>query len=68
MTVVLLCSTVMMAQSNVKGTILDAELNSPLPGAIIIEKGSTNGTISDFDGDFTLTTETTSGKINDGVK
>ncbi|MGE5944047.1 MAG: TonB-dependent receptor domain-containing protein [Flavobacteriales bacterium] len=61
--VALLFTSVIMAQSTVSGTLMDAELNAPLPGANIIEKGTTNGTTSDFDGKFTLTTEATSGQI-----
>ncbi|WP_191858599.1 TonB-dependent receptor [Hanstruepera ponticola] len=52
-----------LAQSTVSGTIMDAEMNAPLPGANIIEKGTTNGVSSDFDGNFTITTEATSGQL-----
>lgn len=38
----------------IKGVIYDQN-GTPLPGANIIEKGTTNGTQSDFDGNFTLT-------------
>lgn len=37
----------------VKGNILDRE-NHPVIGANILEKGTTNGTISDVDGNFSL--------------
>lgn len=37
----------------VSGQVLD-ELGTPLPGANILEKGTANGTQSDFDGNFTL--------------
>lgn len=37
----------------VSGTVMD-ETGFPLPGASIVEKGTTNGTQSDFDGNFTL--------------
>ncbi len=40
-------------QSQVSGTILDSN-GSPLPGATIIEKGTTNGTTTDFDGNFNI--------------
>lgn len=40
-------------QSMVTGTVLDAD-GTPLPGASIIEQGTTNGTQSDFDGNFTI--------------
>jgi hypothetical protein len=38
---------------SVSGTILASD-NSPLVGATILEKGTTNGTIADIDGNFTL--------------
>ena len=38
----------------VSGTITDSN-NQPLPGANILEKGTTNGVQSDFDGKFSLT-------------
>ena len=63
MTVACLFTTVIMAQSTITGTVIDAELNSPLPGANIVENGTTNGVSSDFDGNFTLQTETSSGQI-----
>ncbi|GAA3632827.1 TonB-dependent receptor [Flavivirga jejuensis] len=63
MTVALFFTTVIMAQSTVTGVVIDAELNSPLPGANIVEKGTANGISSDFDGKFTLETEASSGEI-----
>lgn len=42
---------------------MDAEMNAPLPGANVVEKGTTNGTTADFEGNFTLTTQSTSGVI-----
>ena len=38
----------------VKGKILDSQ-NMPVIGASVIEKGTSNGTITDFDGNFTFT-------------
>lgn len=61
--VALLSTTVIMAQSTITGTIIDAEINSPLPGANVIEKGTTNGVSTDFDGKFTLRTQTNSGQV-----
>ncbi|MBC6997952.1 SusC/RagA family TonB-linked outer membrane protein [Cytophaga sp. FL35] len=49
-------TTVNVVQSTVSGTILDSE-GVPLPGANVIEKGTTNGTQTDFDGNFTLNVE-----------
>ncbi|OWW24701.1 SusC/RagA family TonB-linked outer membrane protein [Zobellia sp. OII3] len=40
-------------QSEVRGTVVDED-GTPLPGANILEKGTTNGVVTDFDGNFTL--------------
>lgn len=61
--VMMLFTTVAFAQSTITGKVLDAEMNSPLPGANVIVKGTTNGVITDFDGNFTLTAQATSGQI-----
>jgi len=37
----------------VSGSVVD-EFGVPLPGASIIEKGTTNGVVSDFDGNFSF--------------
>ena len=37
----------------VSGTVVD-EVGVPLPGASIIEKGTTNGVVSDFDGNYSF--------------
>ena len=50
----LLCSTVMMAQQKVSGTVLD-QAGEPLIGVSVLEAGTTNGIVTDFDGNFTLT-------------
>ena len=44
-----------MADINVKGTVIGAEDNEPMPGVSILVKGTTTGTITGIDGDFTLT-------------
>ena len=46
-------STTSWAQTTVSGTVSD-EQNVPLPGATVLEKGTKNGTTTDFDGNFTL--------------
>ena len=43
------------AQTTASGTVVDASTGESIIGANIIEKGTTNGTITDFDGNFTLT-------------
>lgn len=49
-----LCSTLAMAQTPFKGTVVD-ENGEPVIGASIIIVGTTTGTVTDFDGGFTLT-------------
>ena len=49
----LLCSTVMMAQQKVSGSVLDAA-GEPLIGVSVLEAGTNNGVVTDFDGNFTL--------------
>lgn len=41
------------AQTTISGTVKDTT-GEPLPGANIVVKGTTNGTTTDFDGNFTL--------------
>jgi iron complex outermembrane receptor protein len=45
--------SVSWAQTTVTGSVTDDQ-NAPLPGASVIEKGTTNGTTTDFDGNFTI--------------
>ena len=40
-------------QQTVTGTVLDNQ-GLPLPGANILEKGTSNGVMSDFDGNFSI--------------
>ena len=46
-----LCFGITQAQE-VSGTVSDA--SGPLPGASVLEKGTTNGTQTDFDGNYRL--------------
>ena len=50
----MLC-TIMYAQSEIKGTVNDAM--GPVIGATVMEKGTSNGTVTDFDGNFTIKVE-----------
>ncbi|MGC6430269.1 MAG: carboxypeptidase-like regulatory domain-containing protein, partial [Jejuia sp.] len=63
MVTVLLCTTVALAQSTITGTVVEAGTNLPLPGANVIEKGTSNGVTTDFDGNFSITTKESSGEI-----
>lgn len=49
----LLFPLLVMAQTTVNGTIVDPS-GEPIIGASVVVKGTTNGTVSDFDGNFTL--------------
>jgi len=45
----------LLAQNTLKGVVLDGSSSQPLPGVNILVAGTTNGTTTDFDGNFTLT-------------
>ncbi len=49
----LILTSAVWAQTTVTGTITDPE-NVPLPGATVVEKGTSNGTTTDFDGNFSI--------------
>src|SRR5690606_1706809 len=51
------------SQGTVTGTVLDSELGEPLPGANILVKGTTNGTTTDFDGNFILNVSQNTGTL-----
>ncbi|APY11516.1 hypothetical protein BWZ22_09785 [Seonamhaeicola sp. S2-3] len=51
------------AQSNqISGVVLDNQ-GMPLPGANVLEKGTNNGVVTDFDGNFTLSVSNINGVI-----
>ncbi|MCX2838982.1 TonB-dependent receptor [Salinimicrobium sp. MT39] len=52
----LLFSIIMLGQTTVEvsGKVVDNDTGIPIPGVNIIEKGTTNGTMTDFDGNFVL--------------
>ena len=54
--VVMLCFAFAFSQTTVKGKVTD-DTGQPLPGANIIIMGTTIGTSSDFNGEYTLTTD-----------
>ena len=51
------------AQSTITGTVLDTDTNEPLIGASILVVGSTTGTITDIDGNFTLESDKNDGTL-----
>ncbi|GLB48312.1 SusC/RagA family TonB-linked outer membrane protein [Neptunitalea sp. Y10] len=44
----------MQAQTTITGTIISGEDDSPLPGASVMIKGTSTGTSTDFDGNYSL--------------
>jgi len=53
---VLLCAPQAFAQKVVKGRVVDAQ-NQPVISAGVQEKGTSNGTVTDLNGEYTLTTK-----------
>ncbi|MFT4802198.1 MAG: hypothetical protein ACI93N_001975, partial [Flavobacteriaceae bacterium] len=53
----LLLPLVAFAQETITGTVTQAGTNEPLSGANVLVKGTTTGTITDFDGNFSLTVD-----------
>ena len=52
LTMFILGIQLMVGQETISGTVSDK--NGPLPGATVLVKGTTNGTQTDFDGNFSL--------------
>ncbi|NER16917.1 SusC/RagA family TonB-linked outer membrane protein [Spongiivirga citrea] len=48
----------MFAQNQVKGTVTEKATGTPLPGASVVVKGTTNGTQTDFDGNYIINANT----------
>lgn len=42
-------------QKTITGTVISATDNSPIPGVNVIEKGTSNGVTTDFDGNYSIT-------------
>ncbi len=42
------------AQNTVSGTVNESATGMPIPGVNVIVKGTTNGTVTDFDGNYTI--------------
>ena len=51
----LMLSASAQAQNEIRGTVIDSDANQPLPGVTVLEKGTSNGTTTDFDGNYSLT-------------
>jgi outer membrane receptor protein involved in Fe transport len=55
-------SATVLAQTQISGTVVD-EIGEPLPSASVVEKATTNGTTTNFDGEFKLNAKSTSGTL-----
>ncbi len=51
------------AQVTITGNVIDAVTSEALIGATIVEKGTSNGTITDIDGNFSLSAKSESGAV-----
>ena len=47
-------NTAWAQNQTVKGRVMDSKLKEPLMGGSILEIGTSNGTVTDLDGNFTL--------------
>lgn len=57
----ILMGSVYAQNMTVKGVVLEKGTGEPMIGVSILEKGTTNGTTTDFDGNFTL-------QVNEGAE
>ena len=57
----IMVSSAAFAQTTVTGTVVDE--TGALPGASVVEMGTTNGTSTDFEGQFSLTVQEDSGEL-----
>ncbi len=54
MSLLLFVGVVAFAQTSISGNVIDVANGEPIIGASVLEVGTTNGTITDFDGNFEL--------------
>ena len=55
--ILLLAAMMLHAEVQVSGTVIEAANGEPIIGASVVEEGTSNGTITDFDGNFALTVQ-----------
>ncbi|MEX0274262.1 MAG: carboxypeptidase-like regulatory domain-containing protein, partial [Flavobacteriaceae bacterium] len=61
--VAFLFATVAFSQGTITGTVVDGETGDPLPGASVMERGTSNGVSTDFDGRFSIDVSSSSGTL-----
>ena len=54
---VFLTPIIAFSQSSLKGTVSEQESGLPLPGVNVLIKGTTNGTTTDFDGNYQISAQ-----------
>ncbi|GAA4309206.1 TonB-dependent receptor [Pontixanthobacter gangjinensis] len=59
----LFASATIFAQGTITGKVIDSATDGPLPGANVKVVGTSNGTMTDFDGNFSLEVGKSSGKV-----
>src|SRR5690606_39736952 len=58
-----LATATIFAQGTITGTVIDSDMNAPLPGANILVVGTSNGTTTDFDGNFSINVQNATGTL-----
>ena len=58
-----LTSATIFAQGTVTGTVIDSDMDAPLPGANVLVVGTNAGGMTDFGGKFSIQTDRTSGVV-----
>ena len=61
--VFLLLTAAAQAQGTIRGTVVDGENGTPLPGVNVVIEGSTNGVSTDFDGKFSIQVVENTGSV-----
>ncbi|MCC4211770.1 TonB-dependent receptor [Leeuwenhoekiella parthenopeia] len=61
--VFLLLTAAAQAQGTIRGTVVDGENGTPLPGVNVVIEGTTNGVSTDFDGNFSISPKTETGVL-----
>ncbi len=56
-------SATIFAQGTITGTVMDSEMDGPLPGANVMVVGTQQGAMTDFDGNFSLDVEDAKGSL-----
>ena len=50
----LFCGILTAQEIDVSGTVIDGETQMPIPGLTVMQKGTSNGVVTDFDGNYSI--------------